>query len=149
MAKNKSNKISWRERAGYTSGQYAGGHERLGEKGGDVQIEVKPEGLDIHIIRPNQWGRGKGIEISAEDIESIEFSQADEASARATLTRMGVGTILLPGIGTMIGFMAKKKKVKTETLALVRVDEQPIVLLVEGNEFKARTIFSNLAEKIA
>ena len=29
------------------------------------------------------------------------------------------------------------------------VDEQPIVLLVEGNEFKARTIFSNLAEKIA
>ena len=143
MAKNKSNKIGWKERIGVTSAQYAGGHERVGEKGGNAQIVVKSEGLDI--TPPDKW---KGILIPAEDIESIEFSQADEASARATLTRMGVGTVLLPGIGTMIGFMAKKKEVKTETLALVTVDEQPIVLLVEGNEFKARTIFSNLAEKI-
>ena len=89
------------------------------------------------------------MKIAAEDIESIEFSQADEQAARATLTRMGVGTVLLPGIGTMIGFMAKKKKVRTQTLALVTVDHQPIVLLIEGNEFKARTIFSALADKVS
>ena len=144
MGRNKSNKIGHMAQMGFTKGEDAGGHERLGDRGGDVHIIVQSEGLDI--TPPSKF---RSVKIAAEDIESIEFSQADEQAARATLTRMGVGTVLLPGIGTMIGFMAKKKKVRTQTLALVTVDSQPIVLLIEGNEFKARTIFSALADKVS
>ena len=69
------------------------------------QIVVKSEGLNI--TPPDKW---KGILIPAEG----EFSQAD-GGQRPGSTDPGVGTVLLPGLGTMIGFMAKKKEVKDET----------------------------------
>ncbi len=76
---------------------------------------------------------------------SIAGGGVDETTTkRSTLTRTALGTVIAPGIGTMFGWMAKKKKYHRH--------EQPIVayltLICQGDAYYFETLDIGSAQAI-
>ena len=65
------------------------------------------------------------------------YGRSDIAS-RVTATRVAVGTVLLPGIGTIIGALAKKNRSKVYLATTVPDDDLVLVEVRAKKETKAR-----------
>lgn len=91
----------------------------------------------------------KGVNISADllryklkkypvaECEAI-IDHGAQVAARITATRVAVGTIILPGIGTIVGALAKKDRNKIYLAITVPDDDVILIELKSTKETKAR-----------